>query len=220
MASLPLLLTTAAAVGDFLGIDVLNPSSSDWKILDNNSNAVIITPDTVPRFEFSNDVRVSDFPVQNGAFASYNSVQMPFEINMTLVCGGLNILTPSALSNQLGLNLGNQFMKKSDFLTTLESMLSSINLFQIVTPDEIYKNAKLEHFDYRRETNRGATILYADCRFREIRQVGTANNSVNGLPFVNTNVPSASNPVNNGIVKTHPLDKVSVTAVEAGVTLE
>lgn len=220
MATLPTLLTTAASVGDFLGIDILNPSSSDWMILDNNNNSIIIQPDTVPRFEFRNEVRVSDFPVQRGAFASYNSVQMPFEIDMTLVCGGINKFTPNFLASQLGLNIGPEFMRKSDFLSTLEGMLSGVDLFKIVTPDEIYKNAKLEHFDYRRESSRGATILYVDCRFREIRQVGSANSSVNGLPFVNTSSPSAANPVNNGIVKTHPLDKVSVTAVDAGVTLE
>lgn len=200
MASLPLLLTTAETVAGFLGVDVLNPVSSDWMILDNATNAIVITPDTVPKFEFRNEVRVSDFPVQAGAFASYNSVQMPFEINMTLVCSGLNFFQQAA--NAIGLNIGGQFMQKNDFLDKLSSMLYGIDLFHIVTPDETYANAKLEHFDYRRETNRGASVLYVDCRFREIRQVGTANSSINGLPFVNTNSPGASNPINNGIVQT------------------
>lgn len=198
----PSLLTTAETVAGFLGIDVLNPTASDWMILDNNSNQVIITPDTVPSFEYKAEVRVSDFPVQQGAFASYNSVQMPFTIRMKLVCSGLNFFQQA--SSALGLNFGTQYMQKSDFLTTLEYMRTTTDLFQIVTPDETYANCKLEHYDYRREARQGATMLVVDAWFREVRQVTTSNSSVDGLPFVNSDSASAANPLNNGIVQTFP----------------
>lgn len=198
----PLLLTTAASVADFLGFDVLNPRSSDWHILDASTNAVIITPDTVPSFEYKADTRVSDFPVQRGAFASYNKVQMPFNIRMTLVCSGINFFQSAA--SALGLNLGGQqFMQKDAFLTTLDYMKETTDLFTIVTPDQTYNNCNLEHYDYRREARQGATMLYVEAWFREIRQVDMSNSSVDGLPSVNSNSASASNPVNNGIVQTY-----------------
>lgn len=198
----PSLLTTASTVAGFLGIDVLNPSASDWMILDNQTNQVIITPDTVPRFEYRAETRVSDFPVQQGAFASYNNVQMPFDIRMTLVCSGINFFQQAA--NALGLNFGTKYMQKSDFLDTLEYMRTTTDLFKIITPDQTYKNCKMEHYDYRREAAQGATMLVVDAWFREIRQVTTANSSVDGLPAVNSNSTSAANPVNNGIVQTFP----------------
>lgn len=200
----PSLLTTVSSVASFLGVDILNPTASDWMILDNNSNAVIITPDTVPSFEYKADNRVSDFPVQQGGFASYNNVQMPFNIRMQLVCSGINKFTPQFLASQLGLNFGAQYMEKTDFLATLEYMRTTTDLFQIITPDQTYKNCKMEHYDYRREARQGATMIVAECWFREIRQVNTSNSSVNGLPVINSNSASASNPVNNGIVQTFP----------------
>lgn len=198
----PILLTTIETVADFLGVNVLNPSGSDWMVLDYATNQIVITPDTVPSFDYRTDTRVSDFPLQQGAFASYNKVQLPSEIRMTLVCSGLNFF--QAASAALNLNFGNNYMQKKDFLSVLEDFRKSEQLLTIVTPDATYTSFTLEHFDYRRETTRGANILYVECLFREIRQVTTSNSSVNGLPFVNSNSVGAANPINNGIVQTFP----------------
>lgn len=201
----PLLLTSAATVASFLGVDVLNPRSTDWMILDNSTNAIFIIPDTVLAFEYKADTRVSDFPVQRGSFASYNNVQMPFGIRMSLVCSGLNFFQSAAQA--VGLNVGGQsFMNKPDFLDSLTTMLDGVDLFKIVTPDQTYSNCKLEHYDYRRQSQQGATMIVVDAWFREIRQVDITQASVNGLPSISSFSPSASNPVNNGIVQTFPLN--------------
>jgi hypothetical protein len=201
MSALPVFLTTAETVASFLGVDLLNPNPADWNILNNATNQVVITPDTVSNFDYKTDTRVSDFPVQRGAFASYNKVQMPAEIRMVLICSGINFVQSAV--NSIIPQFGANFMEKDAFLTTLESMRSGTDLYNIITPDAQYKGFTLERFDYARSATQGATMLAVDAVFREVRQVGTANASVNGLPSVNSNSDSAANPVNNGVAQTY-----------------
>jgi len=204
MADSPFLSAVAEA-GDILGIDILNPLASDWMIADARTSSKVIVPDTVPRFEFRGDRRISDYPVEQGAFASYNKVVTPYEIRMTMVCSGLNY-AQNAISS-LGMNLGQGFMQKSDFIDTLDYMLDTTDLFTIVTPDKAYESANLEHYDYKRETRNGATMLIIEAWFREVRVTASATYSDGGP--VNSDSPSATDPVSLGTV--HPGDTVSVS---------
>jgi hypothetical protein len=194
------ILAGIAEVGNILGIDILNPLASDWMILDAHSSAAIIVPDTVPRFEFRGERRVSDYPVEKGAFASYNKVQQPYEIRMVMVCSGLNYVQSAV--NAIGLDIGKDYMRKSDFIDTLDYMLNTTDLFTIVTPDKTYENANVEHYDYKRETHNGATMLIVEVWLREIRIAASA-------AYTNSNSPSAADPVSLGTV--HPGDTVTVS---------
>lgn len=199
MADSPL-LAGVAELGDILGVDILNPLASDWAIHASGSGAVIIVPDTVEKFEFRGERRVSDYPVEQGAFASYNKVAQPFEIRMVMVCSGLNY-AQSAFS-ALGLNLGQGFMQKVDFLTTLDYMLETTDLFDVVTPDKLYANANMEHYDYKREARNGATMLIVEAWFREVRVTASS-------AYTNTDSASAADPVSLGTV--HLGDTVTVS---------
>jgi len=203
-------IAVLAELGDLVGIDLLNPLPTDWKILDANTSAPVIVPDTVPRFEYRGEARVSDYPVEQGAFASYNKVQVPFEIRMTMVCSGLNLVQKGAqaVRDAVGLSIGQNLMLRTDFLDTLDYMRLTTDLFVIVTPDKTYSNVNLEHFDYRRETTNGARMLIVEAWFREIRVSGAAK-------YTNdTAAPSGADPVGLGTV--HPGDTVTVSFPDAG----
>lgn len=198
-------LAAVGEFGDILGIDILNPLASDWMVVAGTTSAKIIVPDTVPRFEFRGDRRISDYPVEQGAFSAYNKVKVPFEIRTTMICSGLNY-AQNAISS-LGLNLGQGFMQKSDFIDTLDYMLDTTDLFTIVTPDKAYENCNMEHYDYKRETRNGATMLIIEAWFREVPVTGSATYSSGGP--VNSDSPNAADPVSLGTV--HPGDTVSVS---------
>ena len=189
------LLAGLAEIGDVLGIDVLNPLTSDWHIVANGSSALVINPDTVSRFEYRGETRISDYPVEQGAFASYNRVLTPFDIRMTMVCSGLNLVQQGIRA--IGLDIGQQPMQKADFLDTLDYMRETTDLFDIVTPDRVYESVSLTHYDYRRETTNGATMLIVEAWFQEIRVTGSAS-------YTSSNSPSAATPVSNGSVQTFP----------------
>lgn len=186
-------LAGVADIGNALGIDILSPLASDWSIHDAVTGRAVIVPDTVTKFEFRGERRISDYPVEQGAFASYNKTVDPYEIRMTMVCSGLNY-AQSAIS-ALGLNLGQDYMQKADFIKQLDKMLDATDLFTVVTPDKAYENANLEHYDYRRESTNGATMLIVEAWFREVRVTASA-------AYTNSNSPSATDPVSAGGVKT------------------
>lgn len=194
-------LAAIAEVAGYLGVDLLNPLATDWMIVDANSGQGIIFPDTVPRFEYRGESRVSDYPVEQGAFASYNKVSQPFDIRMMMVCSGLNYGGAGAnatLSNVAGIVTGQSY-KKGTFLETLDYMLATTDLFTIVTPDKIYPSVNMVHYDYKRETKNGATMLIVEAWFQEIRVTASAAYSSSVAS------PSAADPVSVGTVHTGDL---------------
>lgn len=198
-------LAAIAELGDLTGIDVLNPLPTDWKILDANTSAPVIVPDTVARFEYRGESRVADYPMEQGAFASYNKVQTPFDLRMTMVCSGLNFAQKaiSAITGALGIDTGQDLMQRPDFLDTLDYMLNTTDLFVVVTPDKTFHNISLVHYDYRKESNNGARMLIVEAWFREVRVTGSATYTQN------TASPSGADPVGIGTV--HPGDTITVS---------
>lgn len=213
-------LAVLGELGELAGIDILNPDPSDWAIMFNGYTK--ISPDTVLKFEYRNESRVSDYPVEQGAFASYNKVATPFEIRMTMVCAGPGYVQ-NVISKVLGDNLPgigtNNNMQRKDFLASLQEMLAnSSELYTIVTPDMVYNNAMLDHYDYRKEANNGAIMIIAEAWFREIRVTASATYSNSGQPNVDSNSPSAADPVSAGKVSPGVID-IAPTLGPDGVPL-
>lgn len=131
-----------------------------WQIVDDKGNAVI-TPDSVISFEYRNQQRVLNYPVENGAFASYNKVATPFDIRCIISCNGNGSVT------------------REQFVKTLDDMVKSTNIYSFVTPDRTYQSINLVMVNYRREARRGVTLVMAECMFQEIRQTveGTVTTS-------------------------------------------
>lgn len=183
-------LAVIAELGDLAGIDILQPRASDWHVVLHQTLAPVITPDTVARFEYRNEVRVPDYPMERGAFAAFNRVQVPFDIRMLMVCSGKTVVQ-HAVDVVFGNGSG---VSKSDFLGTLETMLDSLDLYDIVTPDRVYSSCSLVHYDYRRESSSGATLLLVEAWFQEIRETASA-------AYAQTKTASAASPVSLGSVR-------------------
>ena len=126
---------------------VIHPA---WSILD-DSGFFALQPDSVIDFEYKGERKIPNYPVEQGSFANYNKVATPFDIRLTCSCNG------------------HGEMKKADFLSQIQSMLDSLSLYTIVTPDANYSNVNLVHVDYRRNSKQGATLILAQLWFEEIR---------------------------------------------------
>lgn len=163
-----------------------------------------ITPDSVISLEWHGEERISDYPVENGGFASFNKVAVPYDLRMVMTCAGLNyvqsILQPvtqqlnQALSG-LGLAFG-QPMSRDAFLAALDSMLDTTKLYDVVTPDKVYKNVNLVSYSHAKKHDDGATMVVAELIFREVRTSVDASFS---NPIVSTSESAASS-VNVGTV--------------------
>lgn len=83
--------TLVLDAGSALGINLLSPASSGYAILD-NTGGVKLVPDTMEVFDYSYEERLSDFPIEQGGFNTYNKVQVPKTIKVDMACGGLNLV--------------------------------------------------------------------------------------------------------------------------------
>ena len=164
----------------------------------------VITPDSVISLEWHGEERISDYPVENGGFASFNKVAVPYDLRIVMTCAGLNYVQ-SALTKvtqqldqaltSLGLAFG-QPMGRDAFLSALDSMLNSTQCYDVVTPDKVYKNVNLVSYSHAKKHDEGATMIVAELIFREVRTSASASYS---NPIVSTSESAASD-VNVGTV--------------------
>jgi hypothetical protein len=139
------------------------------------NGAMAISPDSFSSFDHKKDWRISDFPQQEGAFESYNKVATPYDARVSMTKGG-------TVSDRLS------------FLQSAQSAAASLNLYDILTPEQTYKNCNITHIDLRRTATNGVTLLTVDLWFEEIRIAASAKLS-------NTAAPSGADPVNGGTVQ-------------------
>lgn len=226
-----------------LGIDLLNTGSPTYAVVTagtqtsqggfvpsvagklgaSKSGTPVLTPDSVLSLEWHGEERISDYPVQNGQFASYNKVKVPFDLRMVMTCQGLNYVQSALQSvtqsldqalGQLGLAFG-QPMSRDAFLKQLDTMLDSTDLYDVVTPDKVYQNVNLVGYNHAKQDTKGAVMIIAELMFREVREILPVGNvSVGNLTQLswNSSSESAANPVSIGTVSGAqvPQDELSI----------
>lgn len=165
--------TVSLLVSDALSLFGLG-AAGQWGIFDSDGN-LVIEPDSVVSFEFKNDSQDSDYPVEEGAFASYNKVATPFDVRVSMTKGG------SAADRQ-------------SFLETAHAISQSLDLYDVVTPEMTYPSVNIDHIDYRRTQKNGAGLITIDFWLLEIRVTGTTQ-------FTQTKQPSGQDQVNGGTVQ-------------------
>jgi len=157
----------------------LPPLLTQWGfVLD--SGEVPIVPDSFVDFEYREERKIPNYPVEGGSFASYNKVALPFDVKVTVSCNGKGQMT------------------KEDFLNAIENLISSLTLVNVITPNATYNNCNLIHYDYRRESKQGVSLLIVALSFQEVK---IAQSSI-----PTTTEPSGAYVQNNGQTSSVDLD--------------
>ncbi len=157
------LITPASILTQSLGVEI--GAISTIAALIGFPNVVPVTASTV-EFEYTADSPISTYPQEQGAFQSYDKVQLPFDIKLKIACGG------SASQRQA-------------FFDTLEAIRTSTVLLDILTPEKIYTSCNCKHVDYRRNSRNGVTLILADVWFEQVRVISQTQ-------FSNTQSPADS----------------------------
>ena len=171
-----------------------------WGIFDSNGNQVV-TPDSVVDFDNRNEWEVSSFPVQQGAFASYNKVIVPFEVSVRMTKGGTQD-------------------DRTMFLQQIAGIAGDTNLYTIMTPEQTYQNVNITRYENTRRGAGGAFFLDVDVYFIQINQVtaqyqsSSSPQNTNGTS--NATDPTAQPAVNSGNVQPQTPDSQTESAVDAG----
>ena len=123
-----------------------------YGIFDVATNLPVFDYDTFVDFKLHANVKVSDFPVEKGAFATYNKVNHPNTVKVKLAVTD----TPA---------------RRHAFLITLDTVLKSTQLVNVVTQDATYLNVTLDTYSYERTKVGGWGKVVAELSFLEVRQV-------------------------------------------------
>jgi hypothetical protein len=135
-------------VGELLPNNLFGPQ---WSILNQKTGQKALEPDSFVAIEYRNERKIPTYPLEQGSFQSYNKVALPYDLKVTVSCGG------------------NQTMSTTQFLDAIATMLNSLDVITVVTPNRTYLKTSLIHVDYRRESTRGATLILAQLWFQELR---------------------------------------------------
>lgn len=129
------------------------------KIAENNTavwgvftqtGGMALSPDSIIAVDAKKDWNVSKYPMELGAFQSYNKVKEPFDIHVRMVVGG-------------------NTAHHKEFLDVLDALVAGIDLVDIITPDAQYTNANAISYDLHRTAQSGIGLLTVDVHFIEIR---------------------------------------------------
>ena len=159
-------------------ISATSPNATEqkvWQIVNASDGAQVIQPDSMVAVEIKETSKISTYPVENGGFAAYNKVAVPFQVRVTMTCGGAGALT------------------RENFLKIVEAMKVSVNLYTIITPFATYQNANLTEYSHRHTSTNGASLVVVEAMFEEVRQTAQST-------YQNTAQPSGSDPVSTGQV--------------------
>jgi len=137
--------------------------------------------------DFKREWAISDYPQEDGAFQSYDKVQIPKEVRLRFSAGG-------SLTNRKAL------------LDAVDSAATSLNLYKALTPDAQYDSLNITHYDYHREARGGVGLLIVDVWL--IQVVVTAKPA-----FSSTATPAGSSSTNGGSVQTQTPASANIPAL-------
>jgi len=114
--------------------------SSQWGIF--QGGAPIIVADSVVGMDYKQEWSLSDYPVEQGAFATYDKVALPFDVRVRFTAGSIS--------------------SRDALLNSLAAVAGTTQLFDVVTPEVVYTSVTITHYDYRRTARSGLGLLQVD----------------------------------------------------------
>ena len=153
---------------------------SAWGLYENGANEVALQVDGFVEFSLSNASQIAGYRIEKGQFASYNKVDSPYELSLVAVKRGT-------------------ILELDDFLFKLDVISNDIKLYNILTPGQLYQNANMQQYAYRRSIEGGLNLLYVSMMFTQILSTDEAQFNVP------TKTPAGQKIENNGTVTTQPL---------------
>lgn len=155
-------------------------SGPQWGIYLNGDLALEV--ESVVNFTIKRDYAIADYPIEDGGFQSYDKVQIPGDIRVRVSSGG------SAAERQA-------------MLDDVESIAGTLDLYDIVTPEKVYRSYNVSHYDVSRTATNGVGLIVCDIWFTEIRTTqsatfSTTQNPVNAGPQAVGNIQAQ--PANSG----------------------
>lgn len=169
-----------------------DPANETWGVF-NEDGEDVLAPDSFLGIDYKNGSRLMDYPLEQGAFETYNKVANPFDASIGMVKGGT-------------------LEERMSFLYRVEALCKTLDLYTITTPEFSYVGVNLERFDYRREQRNGSHVIIVNLYFREVRVTAESIDNGEASP-TDTATPDAEAPESIGQVTPSPLSAAQDAAI-------
>lgn len=157
--------------------ELFGDTQSSWGIYEKDLKTIALEFDGFVEFGVDNSSQIAGYRIEEGQFGSYNKVDSPYEIVLTGIKTGT-------------INEIDAFLRKLDLIS------NDIKLYSLVTKGQIYNNANMLRYSYRRSPEAGFNILYITMVFVQIQ-------STDEVQFnVPTKTQSGQKVIDNGTVST------------------
>lgn len=137
--------------------------------------------DNVVMFENTLEARISDYPVEQGGFGSYNKVIMPYDIRLVMSRGG-------------------SVEDRQEFIKAVNDAWQSTELFNVITPECVYLDVNVVAVRRAATADRGANLLSLELGLRKVRQTAK-------LTFTSTKDAASAGQVKDGSVQAQPTEQ-------------
>lgn len=124
----------------------------------------VLSYDNQPSFGYKQDWAIAHYPVEQGAFQSYDKVQLPAEIRCRFSTGG-------------------SVFNRQQMLASIDAVMSTTQVYDVVTPEKTYLSFNFSHRDYEREAE-NVGLITIDVWLIEIIQTATAQFQSTSTPVV------------------------------------
>ena len=184
--ALPFASAITLLTSDLIG--EIAPPGAQWGIF--SGGGEVITADSVVAFDYKQEWSISDYPVERGAFESYDKVSLPFDVRLRFTAGG-NAANRAAL------------------LESIAAIAGTTALFDAVTPEVVYPSVTISHYDYRRTARQGLGLLQIDVWCLQVNENATLSSG--------TAQPDGAAQVNGGSVQPTDATSTQGAAVSSGI---
>lgn len=179
--------------GDVLTSDApgLSQSASapQWGIFKDGKS--VVRADNVLGVELKKEWLLSDFPLEAGAFETYDKVTTPYDIRVRFSRGG-------------------SVQDRQDFLDSIDDISGNLEKYDVYTPEETYIGVNVTHYDYQRTAGDGLGLIKVEVWLEQVRETATQT-------FSNTKVASSQDSVNGGTKQTSAPTPTETAAVKGGL---
>lgn len=132
----------------------INPPIPVYAIVMSDTLIPLTIPSSWGEFAPRYEAALSDYPVEFGAFATYNKVRRPIGLNVTLVKTGSDVARFAWLA-----------------AIQQQEAENPTQLYTIISPQAVFVDFTLAGLSYETRQDRGTNMLYLSLNFVQVQQI-------------------------------------------------
>ena len=167
-----------------------------WGLFDSSGNAVI-TADSVFGFEIKKTWKIPTYPQEEGAFQSYNKVELPSEPRIVFMQGG-------------------SISDRTDFLNQVVTICASLSLYAAYTPEMQWPSVNPVGYSVMNRTSeKGATLISVEVQLEEVRVTASQQFTSSPSPATPASATNTATPSGNANTNTGPVQPQTPTPTQS-----